>query len=281
MNPSKTDADAGIHEERGAWPFITMRRYDRHGQRLLWLARDNRKGLFPHRRGLQDRAAPFWQTARYNWIMGLVFVIGSSLFMLGSAMALFPALVKDLPGWTTNVTFFMGSIPFTTAGYLQLFQAANSDERYTSGKVRPALFGWDLKSPGWLSSSTQFVGTVAFNFNTFDAINTPKGWVAQDIVIWVPGMIGSILFLVSAYLAYIETSHAHFPHPRREIAWWIVAINLLGCIAFMIASTIAYTPQHAWPAWVMNASNANLWFGAFCFALAAALSMREARHAAH
>lgn len=278
MNRPETDR---LEEVRGAWPFVTLRRYNRGGRAHLWLARDHRKGLFRHRRALDDTQAPFWQTARYNWIMGLIFVIGSSLFMLGSAMALFPAMVKALPGWTTNATFFAGSIPFTTAAYLQLFQAANTDERYTSGRVRPALFGWDPGSPGWLSSSSQFIGTIAFNFNTFDAIPVPEGWLLQNTVIWLPGMIGSVLFLVSAYLAFIETTHAHSARPRHEIAWWIVAINLVGCIAFMIASTIAYVPRGTDPAWMVNGSNVNLWFGAFCFFTAAALSMIEARHAAH
>ena len=92
-------------------------------------------------------------------------------------------------------------------------------------------------------------------------------------------IISSILFLISAYLAYIEVGHAHFSRPRRELGWWIAAINLIGCIAFMIASTIAYVPRHSSSAVIMDVSNANLWTGAFCFALAAAFSMYEARHA--
>ncbi|WP_345900140.1 hypothetical protein [Martelella sp. UBA3392] len=277
QNPAKEP-----HEEaRGPWPFVTLRRYHRAGRPLLWLARDHRKGLFRERRALEHTRPAPWHTARYNWIMGLIFCIGSFLFMLGSLLALFPALTKGLPDWAANVTFFAGSIPFTTAAYLQLFQAANADETYTSGAKRPNLFGWDPKSVGWISAATQFVGTVAFNFNTFDAIKAPSGWLMQNTVIWLPGMIGSVLFLVSAYLAYIETSHAHDIRPRREIAWWIVAINLLGCIAFMIASTVAYVPRGTDPQWALDASNANLWFGAFCFFVAAALSMVEARHAAH
>ncbi|WP_319517456.1 hypothetical protein [uncultured Martelella sp.] len=270
---------AEAHLQRGPWPFVTLRHETRGGQMLDWRARDHRKGLFRHRRALAGVRAPVWQTAFYNWIMGLVFVIGASLFMAGSAMALFPKIVAGLPAWTTNVTFFIGSIPFTTAAYLQLFQAANADQTAATAGTRVKLFGWSPESPGWLSAITQFIGTVAFNFNTFDAINTPKGWAAQDLVIWVPGMIGSVLFLVSAYLAYIEVGHAHFSRPRRELGWWIAAINLIGCIAFMIASTIAYVPRHGISDVVMDISNANLWLGAFCFALAAALSMREARHA--
>ena len=277
MNTIPHDAKPII--QQGAWPFVTLRHYQHGHRRLIWRARDHRKGLFRANRALDATRPSLWQTPAYNWIMGLIFVIGASLFMAGSAMALFPALVRHFPGWTTNVTFFAGSIPFTTAAYLQLFQAANADEPVARTGTRIKLFGWNPDSPGWISAATQFIGTIAFNFNTFDAIPSPSGWLTQNVVIWLPGMIGSILFLVSAYLAYIETSHAHFARPRHEIAWWIVAINLLGCVAFMIASTLAYVPHHAVAEWIMNVSNANLWFGALCFFFAAALSMREARTA--
>ncbi|TPW33357.1 hypothetical protein FJU08_02000 [Martelella alba] len=266
--------------ETGPWPFITLRLYQHGGRHFDWRARDHRKGLFRQRRGLEHVHAPIWQRAFYNWLTGLVFVIGATLFMTGSAMALFPAIVAGLPAWTTNATFFAGSIPFTTAAYLQLFQAANADEKHTSGKVPPALFGRDIKSPGWLSASTQFIGTIAFNFNTFDTIIAPSHWGIQDLVIWLPGMIGSVLFLVSGYLAYIEVGHAHMSLPKRDLSWWIAAINLLGCITFMIASTLAYIPARPEAPWIMALSNANLWFGAFCFFVGAALSMREARNAA-
>ena len=110
MNQKTPNAATEPHEEvRGAWPFVTLRRYHRAGRPVLWLARDHRKGLFRERRALEHTRAAPWHTARYNWIMGLIFVIGSFLFMLGSVLALFPALTQGLPAWTANVTFLAGS----------------------------------------------------------------------------------------------------------------------------------------------------------------------------
>ncbi|EAV41784.1 hypothetical protein SIAM614_30966 [Roseibium aggregatum IAM 12614] len=90
-------------------------------------------------------------------------------------------------------------------------------------------------------------------------------------------MIGSVLFLISGYLAYIEAGHAHWSFKPLEMEWWIVFINFLGCIAFMVASTIAFIPKGAEPVWIGQMSNANLFTGALCFFTDAVLLMIEAR----
>lgn len=282
MKQQMHDEDASNVQEKGPLGFVTFRSYNHHGHHIVWRARDHRKGLRPRDRLRDAGASPAWQTYRYNWVMGLVFALGSFLFMLGSVMALMPEHIMKIPALMANITFFAGSIPFTTAGFLQNFQAANAKvfslEDAASGKrIRPALLGWQPGSLGWLSAITQFIGTIAFNFNTFDAIKAPSGQVAQDLVIWLPGMIGSVLFLVSAYLAVMETCHSHFDFKPKEIAWWIVMVNFVGCIFFMIASTLAYVPHGHEADWIIPVSNANLWAGAFCFFVAAVLAMREAR----
>ncbi|MCG7201802.1 hypothetical protein MD273_18910, partial [Marinobacter pelagius] len=148
MEPTTDDSAETRHA--GPWPFVTIRYFHRDGRALVWRSRDHRKGLFRHRRALENVPAPFWQTALYNWLTGLIFVLGSALFMAGSAMALYPAMVAHLPSWTTNVTFFAGSIPFTTAAYMQLFQAANAEAARAEGRDSPALFGWEPTNAGWL-----------------------------------------------------------------------------------------------------------------------------------
>ena len=63
-----------------------------------------------------------------NRRIGLLFAFGASLFMLGGILSLLPALAAhlSLEASSLNIIFFAGSIPFTTAAYLQLFQAANA-----------------------------------------------------------------------------------------------------------------------------------------------------------
>ena len=101
------------------------------------------------------------------------------------------------------------------------------------------LFGWRPHDIGWLSRALQFIGTILFNFNTFDAMIPSLNWFQQDLLIWVPDIVGSILFLASGYLAFIETCHAHWAWNPRSISWWVVFTNLLGCVGFMISALFA------------------------------------------
>ena len=127
--------------------------------------------------------------------------------MAASLLGLSPDLATNsrLDLMQVNAIFFVGSIPFTIAAYLQLFQAANaggwvaSDSRVSKRHTAP---GWRPNDIGWLSSAFQFAGTVLFNFNTFDAMLPSLNWIQQDLVIWVPNIVGSILFLSSRLVTW-------------------------------------------------------------------------------
>ncbi|WP_202913470.1 hypothetical protein [Acuticoccus sediminis] len=281
----------GGHEHRkGPWPFVTLRRYRHGGRPFVWRAREHRKGTKPAARGLDAAALPFWQRPFYNWLTGLLFAVGAFLFLAGSTMTLAPETFGGASTMAINVVFFLGSIPFTTAGYLQHFQAANAPAFHpdpavastaaaaaTRRRGRVALIGWHPHSPGWISTFTQFVGTVAFNFNTGDALLAPEGWLVRELAIWGPDLVGSGLFLVSGYLAYIEAGHAYWSIRPRDLDWWIVTINLLGCAAFMASAVLAFIPSGPEPLWITAASTATLWLGALCFLVGALLLMRESR----
>lgn len=104
---------------------------------------------------------------------------------------------------------------------------------------RRCLIGWRPRDIGWLSCALQFVGTILFNFNTFDAMIPSLDWFQQDLLIWAPDMVGSVFFLVSGYLAFIETAHAHWAWKPKSLSWWVVFANLLGCLKFMISALLA------------------------------------------
>lgn len=279
-----------LHDGRlrvqGPWPFVTLRSYLHEGRHIVWRARQSRKGLINRAGGARPaRDIPMWRTAGYNLLTGGLFAAGSLLFMVGAVLSLLPAGWPGAPSTLAiNLTFFAGSVPFTTAGYLQHFQAANAPE-FTPAGAEPhrhpvSLIGWHPRSPGWISTFAQFIGTIGFNFNTFDAIHAPAGWFSQDLVIWIPGMVGSVLFLISSYLAFIETCHAYWAWRPKELDWWIVFANLLGCIFFMTASTLAYVPMEAEPDWIADAANVNLALGALGFLVGAVLTMVESSQAA-
>lgn len=257
MNPTHDDLGRfELIESVGPGPFITRRTY-RHpdGSHLVWHSRAHRKRLpiAGQRRPMAevDRLLRcLWMPRQLNWWIAVVFAAGSSLFILGSVLSLAPALARawGFDATATNAVYFAGSIPFTTAAYLQLYQTANAGEFSPHGLPQTrhtALFGWRPHDIGWLSCALQFPGTILFNFNTFDAMLPALDWLQQDLVVWVPDVVGSILFLASGYLAFIEICHAYFAWRPGSISWWVTFSNLLGCVAFMISAVFAFVPRHS------------------------------------
>ena len=247
---SETISETECIEATGPWPFIT-RRIDRRadGSLAVWRSRHHRKGLVSPEVAKAVTMAEtllrcLWMPGQLNWWIGVVFAAGALLFAIASILCLSPALAItwSLDSTEVNGVFFAGSIPFTIAAYLQLFQAANAGDFLTddpSAPKRVTPFGWRPHDIGWLSCALQFVGTILFNFNTFDAMIPSLTWFQQDLVIWSPDMVGSVLFLASGYLALIETCHAHWAWKPASLSWWIVFANLLGCVCFMISALFA------------------------------------------
>ena len=262
---------------RGPWPFVTLRTYTFGTHHFVWIARAARKG-FTGTIQAQERG-PVWRRPEYNRSVAALFALGSLLFMLGSALSLVPAAAAP-PSAVVNMIFFAGSVPFTIAAYLQHFQSANAPEFTPDPAAHPgrpsvSFIGWHPRSAGWWSTVTQLVGTLDFNVNTFDALHAPDGWLAQDLVIWIPGMLGSIMFLVSSYLAFIETSHGYWSWNPTNLAWQIAFANLAGSVAFMTASTLAYVPQGPEAGWIADVANVHLFLGALGFLIGAVLMIRE------
>ncbi|QZZ36947.1 hypothetical protein KW403_07440 [Nitratireductor kimnyeongensis] len=272
MNNSSDEAISGGTHCRGPWPFVTWRSIILHGHRVVLKSRQLRKGL------VHFSIVPFWRKPAYNWWMGLVFACGAALFILGALLSLVP---NPLAAWQVGVVFFLGSIPFTTAAFMQNFQAANAPDvddpldGTVRGRVR--IIGWRPVNLGWLSTITQLAGTIAFNVNTFDAIHPLPGWYSQDLTIWLPGVIGSVLFLISGYLAFMEISHGYFSYSPRNTDWWIAFSNLLGCVFFLTAGVIAFVPRGPEPGWIAVTANVHLLLGATGFFIGAVLMMIESR----
>ncbi|MCB1698727.1 MAG: hypothetical protein H6987_01955 [Pseudomonadales bacterium] len=178
--------------------------------------------------------------------VALLFAAGSTLFMLGGILSLVPALAAQLalsPAGV-NAVYFAGSVPFTTAAGLQLAQAASAQaaQREANGGWKVPWLGWYPGDIGWLGCALQFAGTVLFNLNTFDAMLPDTDRLQQDLAVWAPDMIGSGLFLSSGFLAFIDCSRGHGPWQPRQLSWWVVVVNLLGCLAFMLSAVLSYVP---------------------------------------
>ena len=249
-NQTPSGQPLDLVDEQGPWPFTTGRTYRRaDGSLHVWSSRHHRKGLRLRAAGKAEGLAAtvwsyLWMPKQLNWWIAVIFAGGSLLFAVASVLSLWPALAKawSLESTGINAIFFAGSIPFTAAAYLQLFQAANA-VRFLPGNSsspqRIVFFGWRPSDVGWLGSALQFAGTIFFNFNTFDAMIPSLTWFQEDLVIWAPNIIGCILFLASGYLAFIETCHSHWAWKPESISWWVVFTNLLGCVGFLVSAVFA------------------------------------------
>ena len=83
-----------------------------------------------------------------------------------------------------------------------------------------------------------------------------------------------------ALQAHLETCHAYWAWRPKRLDWWIVFVNLLGCVFFMTAGLLAYVPKGAEPAWIGAAANVHLALGALGFLIGAVLMMVESAQAA-
>jgi hypothetical protein len=192
--------------------------------------------------------------------MALSFAVGSACFLV----APFPGYV-DLVGATADaVTFFAGSLFFTTGGALQTSLAAAQRHRGTSGRA------------AWTAAVTQSAGTVFFNISTFRAMQTVLTDADYDRLVWRPDAFGSICFLVSGIVAYRASARRGWRPARGRPGWWQPAVNLLGCVFFGIAAISGYVLPADGSMFHQAAANLTTCAGAACF-LACALGARPAR----
>lgn len=189
----------------------------------------------------------------------MLFAIGSTCFALGSVPIYF--------GWVSPtvlaLTFFVGSIFFTSAATLQFRDARGTD-----------------RVDEW-ASGVQLVGTVWFNVSTLAAGFASLSLERQRHLIWAPDVIGSICFLVASVLACIMVSPILGSAKRRGLGWWIAAANMIGSIAFGASAIAArYLPTTGEVANIQLV-NAATCLGAVCFFIGAVLLILQARHERH
>ena len=180
------------------------------------------------------------------WWIGVLFMVGSALFALGSA-PFYPELV---PPEVVGATFFAGSIFFTSASLLQLKQTPKVDR------------------PDWWAAAVQFVGTIFFNVTTFAALDDTLGVQEQDVRVWAPDALGSVCFLVASALALAPVWSRR--GTDRRIAVW----NLVGSVFFGIAAVVSWVVPDTGELLNTEATNAFTFLGAVCFFAGARLLLR-------
>lgn len=204
-------------------------------------------------------------------IAGL-FMIGAGCFALGSI----PAYVNAVGGPIDGVTYFVGSIFFTSASFLQLLQSQSPelsdvdvDSATRPGPIR--WWAWLPRNKGWLAAVTQFPGTLFFNLSTLAALVHNATVGQQERYVWRPDIYGSILFLVSSFfgllaVARVNGSRGHTA-PWR-IGWW----NMVGSILFMASALASYLLPSG-QVLSTRISVGGTFAGALCFLIGAALML--------
>lgn len=264
-------------------PFLTwIASRTARGGSLLQTSRRARKGLAPLKVSARDidpcaealkvhhHWLRLWAPQRFGWWIGALFMIGSSLFAIGGAMATWPdlPLIRAIDQGHAGWIFFVGSLFFTAAGYLQWLEVINGDLTGIGGiyttRRRWLFYGWRPRNIGYLAAASQLIGMLFFNVNTADAFITGLDWEQEDVVVWAPNMIGSICFLVASHAAVLEVSHRYWTWQFRNLSWWITFTNMLGSIFFMVSAVGSFVePNHAlYAPWLAGFGT---FAGAICF----------------
>jgi hypothetical protein len=201
------------------------------------------------------------------------------LFSLGSTMFLVPALAALATSATwIAVTFFCGSIFFTSAALLQLITAAELPHRFRPrGHRRPLRpRAWLPATVDWLGAAIQFSGTVMFNISTFAAMNAALTTHQANVRAWAPNVIGSGCFLLSSLLAFANAEHRWLSWRPADLDWWIAALNLLGSLAFGVSALASFVSPATGLAVRGDLANLGTALGALGFLIAAVLLVPEA-----
>ncbi|MER7723307.1 hypothetical protein [Streptomyces sp. NPDC096323] len=267
----------------GSGPFttrLTWRLGD--GGTAIWESRRARKrGLLtvraagdPEPRFRRADNASVGRLRRLNAIAASAFAVGGCLFASGAAMAQFGA--GDATGaWI----YFVGGLCFNTGGYVSLLQSINAPRQDDGiGALAARRWSWWSYEPGridWLSTFLLFVGTLVFGINLLSSLL--QGLSVQQVnrLIWAPDMVGCTLFLISGHLALVEVCHGRPGIRPADLGWWIVAVNQLGSVLFMVAALADFTRPAT--ASVVNVDIAN-WgtlTGALCFSAGGVLQYFE------
>jgi hypothetical protein len=200
-------------------------------------------------------------------------MVGSTLFALGSL----PFYAAQVDARAIGVTFFVGSILFTSAGYIQFFQTINDSGEPRARRRFLAVRRRDLV---WWAAAVQLAGTILFNFSTGHAMITDLDTDDVNRMVWRPDMFGSVAFLVASHCAWLAVYGRHWVVRRDDAEWWTTALNYLGSMFFMASAIASLTLPTTGDVVSIAIVNAGTLCGAVCFLLGAYVMLPAAPDAA-
>jgi hypothetical protein len=222
--------------------------------------------------GVRQRSI-WWAPQRASWWIAILFSVGSICFLVGP----FPGFVNLVGAAADGLIFFVGSIFFTSAALLQYLVTASSDHALGDLEKRGSRIPtFEPRRIDWWSAAIQLVGTLYFNVDTYRAMQEGIDSGSVDRLIWTPDALGSLCFLVSGALAYLEVRGAGIFRATRTLEWWIAIVNLVGCVFFAISAIASYVVPKTGDVLDLAAANATTSLGALCFLIGAVMLLPEA-----
>jgi hypothetical protein len=191
---------------------------------------------------------------------GILFIVGSTCFALGS----FPPYFLNMSAQVVGVTFFIGSVFFTSAGLTQLLETTRESGRLLQPHRKL-----------WWALAVQLAGMVFFNVNTFRAafLDVPSDEVNR--LIWAPDFFGSVAFLVASHLAWLVVCGRMWCVRQSSPDWWMAGLNYLGSVFFMLSALGAFFLETTGEVVNITLVNAGTFLGAVCFLLGAYLLLPQ------
>jgi hypothetical protein len=230
----------------------------------------------PTRRRSSRRSSldPTRRLRRVNAAAATAFLIGGSLFAIGAGLA-----QAGVSATACATIYLAGGIFFSSGGYASVLQVVNEPQSPEAAVAGPDVsWRWWSREPRrlqWLSAVVLFAGTLVFAINLVDSFIAELSPAAEDRLVWSPDMVGCALFLVSGHLAMVGIGGWRFWR-RRDLGWWIVAVNQLGSVLFMVSAVASFVRPESGDALAVGIANWGTLTGALCFAIAGL--MQEFEH---
>ncbi|HEY8083409.1 MAG TPA: hypothetical protein VIE64_07635 [Solirubrobacterales bacterium] len=269
-------------QAEGGGPFTTRVTWRLpEGHRAVWTSRAARK------RGTIDVVSLSGEVAatstdretsrrlrRVNAVAATAFAIGGSLFAIGAALA-----QGGVSPTTCTSVYLVGGAFFSTGGYASLLQVINGPRDIgPEGALTTGRWRWWSREPErleWLSALVLFAGTLVFAVLLVDSFIKGLGAFAENRLVWSPDMVGCALFLISGHLAMVEICHGWPCWRRRDLGWWIVAVNQLGSVLFMVSAIASFVRPSTGDELAVGIANWGTLTGALCFAVGGVLQEFE------
>lgn len=194
------------------------------------------------------------RSALVNAVAATAFLVGGSLFALGAALA-----QAGVNPTACATIYLVGGVFFSTGGYASVVQV----------RAEPRLQR--------TSAVVLFAGTLVFAINLVDSFIQELTPAAFDRLVWSPDMVGCALFLISGHLAMAGIAGGFWRvWHRRDLGWWIIAVNQLGSVLFMVSAVASFVRPSSGDMVATGIANWGTVTGALCFAIAGL--MQEFEH---